>query len=56
MSAQFTIDVPAGPIYDNDDAQVKCPIVCASAGGTWNGHWTTVVEGEMSVCGCTLTV
>lgn len=56
MAAQFTIDVPAGPIFDNDDAQVKCPVACASAGGTWNGQWTTVVEDKMSVCGCTFTV
>lgn len=56
MSGQFTIDIPAGPIFDNDDAQVKCPIVCASRGGTWNGQGTAVVEDAMSVCGCTFTV
>ncbi len=47
-----TLDVLAGPIWNNDDAQVKCPVVCASYGGTWNGQWNTVVEGKMSVCGC----
>lgn len=55
-TSEFTIDIPAGPIWNNDDAQVKCPIVCASRGGTWNGQWTTVIEGEMSVCGCTFKV
>ena len=47
-----TLDVLAGPIWNNDDAQTKCPVVCASYGGTWNGQWSTVVEGKMSVCGC----
>lgn len=52
-SSSYTMDVLAGPIWDNADAKVKCPFVCASYGGTWNGQWTTVVEGKMSVCGCT---
>jgi len=54
--SSFTIDVPAGPIFSNEDAQTKCPIACASYGGTWNGQWTTVVQGLMSVCGCTFKV
>jgi uncharacterized Zn-binding protein involved in type VI secretion len=52
---EFVVDVPAGPIFNNEDAQTKCPIVCASQSGKWNGQWKTVVEGEMSVCGCVLT-
>lgn len=55
-SSEYTMDVLAGPIWNNDDAQTKCPIVCASYGGTWNGQWTTVVPGKMSVCGCTFKV
>ncbi|GAB4212465.1 MAG: hypothetical protein OHK0022_48340 [Roseiflexaceae bacterium] len=55
-TSEFTINIPAGPIYSNEDAQTKCPIVCASRGGTWNGVWNTVVEGMMSVCGCTFKV
>ena len=50
--SSYTMDVPAGPIWNNDDAKIKCPVVCASYGGTWNGQWRTVVEGKMSVCGC----
>ena len=53
--SSYTMDVLAGPIWNNDDAKVKCPVVCASYGGTWNGQWTTVVEGQMSVCGCTFS-
>lgn len=49
----FKVIIPAGPIWNNDDAKIKCPIVCASYGGSRNGQWRTVVEGKMSVCGCT---
>jgi hypothetical protein len=49
----YTMDVLAGPIWSNDDAKLKCPAICASYGGQWNGQWKTVVEGKMSVCGCT---
>jgi hypothetical protein len=52
-SSSYTMDVLAGPIWDNDDAKIKCPVVCASYGGTWDGQWATVVDGNMSVCGCT---
>jgi hypothetical protein len=51
--SEYTMDVLAGPLWNNDDAKAKCPAICASYGGTWNGQWTTVVEGKMSVCGCT---
>ena len=51
--ASFTMDVPAGPIWNNDDAQAKGPAVAASYNGTWNGQWTTIVEGQMSVIGVT---
>ena len=54
--SKFTTDVPAGPIWNNDDAKEKCPTACASHLGEWNGQWTTVVEGKMSVCGCTRPV
>jgi hypothetical protein len=48
----LAVDVPAGPIWSNDDAKRVCPAVCTAAGGTWNGQWTTVIEGKSSVCGC----
>lgn len=40
----------AGPIWDNNDAQAKCPVVAAAVGGEWNGHWWTTAASEMSVC------
>lgn len=49
---KFTMDVPAGPIWNNDDAKLKCEAICASYGGKWNGQWTTIIPGQMSVCGC----
>ncbi|MBF0119259.1 MAG: mannan-binding lectin [Desulfobacterales bacterium] len=44
-------DIPAGPIWNNGDAQGKCPKTCAPFGG-WNGNWLTTIPGRMSVCGC----
>jgi hypothetical protein len=43
-------DVEAGPLWNNNDANAKCPAVCAP--GTWNKQWRTTVQGRMSVCGC----
>ena len=54
-TSEYTIVVTAGLIGSNDEAKVKCPVVCASYGGEWNGQWNTVVEGKMSVCGCKFT-
>lgn len=44
------VNVPAGPIWSNEDAQVKCPAVAAAAGGRWDGNWVTTIWGQMSVC------
>ena len=43
--------VNAGPIWNNDDAKVKCPVAATAARGIWNGQWKTTVPGVMSVCG-----
>lgn len=43
-----SIDIPAGPIWNQQDAEKKCPQVCPPH---WNGQWTTTVWGKMSVCG-----
>lgn len=47
-----SVDVPAGPIWNNKDARIKCPAVCTAAGGKWNGHWRTTIWGKASVCAC----
>ncbi len=51
-------DLEAGPIWNNDNAQERCPEAVkewneANDGNArWTGHWTTTVPGEMSVCNC----
>ena len=52
-----SVDVEAAPIWNNDHAQERCPEVLAAwlesnpgSRAEWTGHWTTTVEGEMSVC------
>ncbi len=48
-SSAFTTDVPAGPIWSNDEAQKIGPSIAASYGATFTGQWRTIVEGVMSV-------
>lgn len=43
-------EVEAGPIWNQMDADRKCPEVARKAGGTWTGQWRTTVPGRMSVC------
>jgi len=42
--------VNAGPIWNQADAEVKCPVVGYAVNGRWTGGWWTVRNGEMSVC------
>ncbi len=44
-------DIKAGPIWNNEDAKLKCPVAAAAVGGEWNGQWRTTVWGKESVCG-----
>ena len=45
-------DVDAGPLFNQQEAEAKCPGVCKGQGQVWNGQWTTTVQGQQSVCGC----
>lgn len=45
-------EINAGPIWNNSHAKEVCPRVCAENKLEWNGHWTTTVWGQMSVCTC----
>lgn len=47
---QSTRLVNVGPIWNQPDAQVKCPVVAYSVDGRWTGGWKTVRNGEMLVC------
>ena len=42
--------IEAGPIWNQIDADRKCPQVAKSAGGKWTGQWKTTRPGQMSVC------
>lgn len=42
--------VEAGPIWNQADANKKCPRIAAQNNGTWTGQWWTTVQGRMSVC------
>jgi Mannan-binding protein len=52
VSTRADQDVNAGPIWNNADAQGKCPAVCGSVHSEWNGQWRTTQTGVQSVCGC----
>jgi Mannan-binding protein len=45
-----TTAVDAGPIWNQADAEKKCPEVAKANGGAWTGQWRTTVPGKMSVC------
>jgi hypothetical protein len=45
-------DVNAGPIWNQADAESKCPPLCIANHAVWNGAWTTTIWNVMSVCGC----
>ncbi len=47
------VEMPAGPIWNNMDAQNKCPNVCRQNGNAqWNGNWRTLPGTATSVCDC----
>jgi Mannan-binding protein len=48
--AKAPINVEAGPIWNQADAQNRCPQVAQTNGGVWAGQWHTTVPGRMSVC------
>lgn len=52
----YKIDFPAGPLWDNDEAQKIGPKIAAAHGGKFTGQWTTVVDSEMSVVNVELPV
>ena len=42
--------VNAGPIWNQQDAAMKCPVAAYAVNGRWTGQWRTVQAGQMSVC------
>jgi hypothetical protein len=51
-SSAQACNVNAGPIWNQGDANAKCPDLCNKSYGPWNGQWWTTVPNEMSVCQC----
>jgi len=52
----FKVNIPAGPIWNQQDANEKAPLVAAAHQGKWTGQWSTVVESQMSVVELELNV
>ncbi|MBQ0787862.1 MAG: mannan-binding lectin [Oceanihabitans sp.] len=52
----FKLDIPGGPIWNDEDAKEKAPRIAAAHQGKWNGQWTTTNPNEMSVVGVELQV
>ena len=42
--------IEVGPIWNQQDAEMKCPKAARKAGGRWTGQWWTTRPGQMSVC------
>lgn len=47
--ATYKVNIPAGPIWDQSDAENKAPKIAAAHQGVWTGQWNTVVDSQMSV-------
>lgn len=47
--ATYKVNIPAGPIWSNEEAQQIGPIIAAAHQGKFTGQWTTVIPNKMSV-------
>jgi hypothetical protein len=47
--ATYKVNIPAGPLWSNDEAQKLGPRIAAAHQGKFTGQWTTVVPSQMSV-------
>lgn len=45
----YKVNIPAGPIWSQKDAEEIAPKIAAAHQGKWTGQWNTVIEGQMSV-------
>ncbi|TRU01891.1 MAG: lectin MVL [Microcystis aeruginosa Ma_AC_P_19900807_S300] len=48
-SNEEPVNIPAGPLWSNAEAQQLDPRIAAAHQGNFTGQWTTVVESAMSV-------
>lgn len=49
---KHTLWMNAGPIWNDADAQVKCPNTCGRGNDMWTGQWKTVQLNVKSICEC----
>lgn len=47
--ATFKVNIPAGPLWSNEEAQELGPKIAAAHQGKFTGQWTTVIPSKMSV-------
>lgn len=47
-----TFNVQGGPIWNQHDAEHRCPTVCGNYKARWTGQWRTTIPGQMSICQC----
>lgn len=45
----FKVNIPAGPLWSDEEAQQLGPLIAAAHQGRFTGQWSTVVPNEMSV-------
>ena len=50
IASAKNVAIQAGPIWNQQDANVKCKRLARSVKGVWTGHWWTTQQGKMSVC------
>lgn len=43
-------DADAGPIWDQNQANTKCPLIATKNNGVWTGNWRKIGANNMSVC------
>lgn len=56
MSQTFKVDIPAGPLFSNTEAQELGPKIAVAQQGKFTGQWTTVVPSQQSVINVELPV
>lgn len=54
-SSMVLCSIEIGPIWNQADAQNRCPSSCSSLNSTWNGQWWTTRRNAMSVCQCSFS-
>lgn len=50
QAASNVREIFAGPIWDDNQAQTKCPMIAANNKGTWTGKWRKTGPDHSSLC------